>query len=134
MDPRLEQLPVNRSQPKAKEILCPFGCGVKNRGVDDRGYCKHLVGFTVDCNVMELRSRWRGREICGAFTEEVRKTDVLVQMPTQTFRVYRRDGAAPLRREPPSHGPDPDMVADENAYAAAMDRIESGKKEDADAE
>lgn len=29
---------------KARENLCPYGCGVQN--LDDQGYCHHLEGFT----------------------------------------------------------------------------------------
>ena len=98
MDPRTANLPANRCKPKEKPILCPFGCarGSVQANINEHGYCRHLVGFSLDKATMEVRCKIGEREQTGPLTEKVLKTDQLVEMATPTFRVYRQDGKAPF--------------------------------------
>lgn len=59
--------------------LCPFGC--EDDQLDEWGYCRHLVGFTNDNKIMELRQR-------GSPKERVKKSDIIVPREPSS-RVYR---------------------------------------------
>src|SRR5271154_2682597 len=88
---------------------CMYGCGKPDPAtgkvvkLDERGYCKHLVGFVIDDGVVELREAIPGHESyerCGVLTDAVRDTDEVLVMPNcsrqavNTRRVYRKDGNA----------------------------------------
>lgn len=45
---------------KPNENYCPFGCLTED--LNDRGYCKHLAGFTNDKKVMEPLVAIMGRD------------------------------------------------------------------------
>lgn len=98
MDPRTESLPQNRSQPKPKPNLCPFGCSLAQH--DERGYCKHLVGWTLHEKDGEGRTKVEVRRVIHDDREAalhdandpscyLSKSDVVVAMSTPTSRVYR---------------------------------------------
>jgi len=98
MDPRTESLPQNRSQPKPKPNLCPFGCTLTQH--DERGYCKHLVGWTLHEKDSEGRTKIEARRVIHDDREAaihdpnspecfVGRADIVVAMPTPTSRVYR---------------------------------------------
>lgn len=103
MDPRVESLPQNRSQPKKKPNLCPFGCA--ETAHDERGYCKHLVGWTLHEQDATGRVKMEARKnIAGTDREKavhdptdprcyVGKGDIVVPMATPTSRVYRAQDA-----------------------------------------
>lgn len=92
----LSPLMVARSKASLGEKLnfCPFDCPEEE--LDENGYCRHLVGFTNDGDVMEPMVEVRGtgpdpavrRVVQGAKKEPVRKTDKLVRI-TVSSRVYR---------------------------------------------
>lgn len=88
--------------------LCPCGC--PDTALNEHGYCDHLVGWTMDGEVIELREfncvsiaremtseghikerplPWMVDERVGAKTEPVRKDDILVDCGTHNKRVYR---------------------------------------------
>lgn len=103
MDPRTENLPQNRSQPKPKPNLCPFGCAESDH--DERGYCRHLVGWTLHEQDDAGRTKMDMRKpIPGTDREKAQhdstdprcfidpKSDVVVPMATPTSRVYRPQG------------------------------------------
>ena len=100
----------NRSMKGQVVAACPYGCTVEK--MDEHGYCKHLVGFTSDCNKYEPMKRVNGKRVVqckmvpleGQTSEEgeplmvpqledVRPTDKLVRISV-SYRVYRDvDGA-----------------------------------------
>ena len=105
-----------RAAIKAKSY-CPYGCDV--RQVDEKGYCRHLVGFCADGKTVELRERFRGtHERTGVLTRPLLGDDDIVETwpghkhapsgdnpavgkggqiaPSQTKRVYRKLGRAPV--------------------------------------
>lgn len=53
MDPRVADLPKNRSEPKKKPNYCPYGCTLAQH--DENGYCRHLIGWTNDGEKIEVR-------------------------------------------------------------------------------
>lgn len=112
MDPRLDNLPRDlSSSEQGPEMLCPFGCGVEQ--CNDLGYCRHLVGFIKadPGSRVELRERHSGHhERCGYIIRDRKPDDVLVatmkrtrknragqHCPTPTYRVYNKNGKAPVR-------------------------------------
>jgi hypothetical protein len=70
-----------------EQAHCPFGCRMDDEGVDQNGYCRHLVGFTNDGKTMEPLVKHRFHQSHGA-PQPVRKDDVLVRV-TVSYRVYR---------------------------------------------
>lgn len=96
MDPRIAELPKNRSAPKAKPLLCPvLGCSTKDES--DRGYCRHLFGWSLIGEVgsaIDVRfEAGTDKEVChhNAADDEhyVKPTDIVVEMATVTKRIYR---------------------------------------------
>lgn len=82
-------LQLKASAAGGKLNLCPCGCDEKD--LNEHGYCKHLVGFTVEGKVIELREANPAPAILertGFKTEPVREDDILVPI-TSTSRVYR---------------------------------------------
>lgn len=91
-----------------KPMLCPFHCGLQR--VDLNGYCRHLIGWSVDGETVELREEFSpGKERVGHLLGVVEDGDVLVSgtpdrknkakqpCPTPSHRVYRKTGTAPIR-------------------------------------
>ena len=71
--------------------FCPFGC--QSEQLDENGYCRHLVGFTVPGEPHHFEplappDAAGYRTVRGARREPVRKGDRLVQI-TVSSRVYR---------------------------------------------
>jgi hypothetical protein len=78
--------------------FCPFGC--PDSEIDDFGYCRHLVGFTLDKKTYEpMVMDQNGRRIVQVPTEKrngkivpvlskVEKGDQFVEI-TSSYRVYR---------------------------------------------
>lgn len=110
MDPRTAQLPANRNKPKPRfENLCPYGC-TEAKGLNEHGYCRHLIGWTLsdgtEGSVIEMRERYGSangddvtsqvngtngtHERCGVARGQVREDDIVVEMATPTRRVYRK--------------------------------------------
>ncbi len=112
MDPRLAELPrdlkLEAEQEASIELLCPYGCGVGR--VDDQGRCRHLVGYVMKgTRTVELRERVGDRQRCGVLIRDLQKDDVIIptmkrtrrntrkqHTPSPTYRVYRKDGRAPM--------------------------------------
>lgn len=94
MDPRLADMPRNRMRVKPRfPEICPCGC--KLADMNDKGYCKHLVGWTLDRKIVELRETFgTGQyERCGVETRPIDpKNDIIVEMETMTARVYQTQG------------------------------------------
>lgn len=119
MDPRLEAVPHNsklsplmyakgRAKSGRKVNACPFGC--KDQQIDQNGYCRHLVGFTVpgdDKYYYPMQLSAQGRRVVVPRTEKdeelscegeepvfkqiadpVREGDLLVLI-SNCHRVYR---------------------------------------------
>lgn len=111
--PRAANLsPLMRAKGKAhqgeKVNFCPFGCD--DSGLDENGYCRHLVGFTNDGKGYEPLVRRKGRRVVCVKREmiesgrgedgekeyewgppqpeAIRKSDKLVPI-TVSARVYR---------------------------------------------
>lgn len=78
----------SRQEDPAK-LLCPFGCRGEGK-VNNHGYCKHLVGWTLDGKVVELREPL-GEEFerTGREKRELEPDDIVVPRKTPTSRVYR---------------------------------------------
>jgi len=95
MDPRVAQLPQNRGKPKAKQCLCPFGCQT-GKNTDQNGYCRHLVGWTLNNHEIEVREQHGHLERTGHLLDLVQPADVIVPMATDSSRVYRIDGKFPF--------------------------------------
>jgi hypothetical protein len=115
MDPRVAALPQNRSQPKLKPSLCPvMGCTLADES--DRGYCRHIYGWTIDGTSIDVRHNpGTDKEVChhDAANEDhyVKADDVIVEMPTVTSRVYRLGPADKLKTDSTSRQGDKDMAA-----------------------
>ncbi len=135
-DPRVG-IPVEERLKKSKEHLsplmrakqqaqngekvnaCPFGCTIED--LDDQGYCRHLVGFTIPGNrkLYEPLVMKRGRRVVQVARdkmkmgelaedgqedwvwgppqyEQVQKTDTLIDI-TCSARVYRDIPVAPKK-------------------------------------
>jgi hypothetical protein len=109
MDPRMSSLPANRGHRATGVVnLCPYGCPAK--ALTEQGYCKHLVGFTLDGQTVELNEKFMAAvhdengdplDTGGRFQRtgprfgKVEPTDVVVEVTngrpvaTPTRRVYR---------------------------------------------
>ena len=100
---------LDRAKRNPNEILnlCPCGCSVQR--LDDKGYCRHLIGWTVDGQTVELREKFgSGHERTGNLLGVVEEDDILISgtpfrkdkngnhTPTPTYRVYRKSGKAPI--------------------------------------
>ncbi len=49
LEPLSPLMRAKANNPKGEKVnACPFGCTVEE--IDDQGYCRHLVGFTVPGN------------------------------------------------------------------------------------
>ena len=105
---RLAMLERAKRNPNEVLNLCPCRCQVRH--LDDKGYCKHLIGWTIDGQTIELRELFgTGFERTGNILGIVEDDDILVSgtpfrtdkqgnpSPTPTQRVYRRTGKAPVR-------------------------------------
>lgn len=99
MDPRVAEMPRNRMVAKPRHpLVCPCGCGIPQ--MNSNGYCKHLVGFTLDRKTVELREFVGGKETfedhryerVGVKTREIEPADIMVEMETMTCRVYQALG------------------------------------------
>lgn len=112
MDPRTGTLVRKKPKGGGPEMLCPYGCG--NKECDDRGYCRHLIGFTLDGRNMEVLERWGPDNSYlrhGKLVEPVLHSDIIVPRETPTSRVYRgAPGERPVLRQL-SGGPDQDTAA-----------------------
>lgn len=82
-------LPPPSAAKKEEVFYCPFGC--KGNECDDKGYCGHLVGFTIDMAtvepIMELMRHDRSKGgwyptgflmTSGAYREQLQPGDVTV--------------------------------------------------------
>jgi hypothetical protein len=93
---------------------CPFGC--VGRAVDDKGYCKHLVGFSEDCKTYEPMVMKKGRRVVQVPLVETKEMEmgdegemqpIMVPAPlpcqprdlfiriSTSFRVYREEVTKP---------------------------------------
>lgn len=106
MDPRTSQVAPNQRSTNDSPFMaalrksngalvngCPFGCG--HEDLDKRGYCRHLVGFTNDGEVLEplVRTGEDEVKVVGPGLKDkpkkVQPGDVLVKITTSS-RVYRQ--------------------------------------------
>lgn len=94
MDPRVADLPKNRSEPKRKPNYCPFGCSLAQH--DERGYCRHLFGWTNDGESIEARHFHPETNTELATKHDPEKPehfrlpgDIIVETNTTSSRVYR---------------------------------------------
>lgn len=72
--------------------FCPYGCDVS--GLDENGYCKHLVGFTVDKKTFEpMKRAQRGKRGVGrAVRVPSRVVRFETEMEEQPIMVKGADG------------------------------------------
>jgi len=106
MDPRTSDLPRAKLRVKPKfPLICPCGCDIPQ--MNAVGFCKHLVGFTVDRNTVELRElvgadeqNPHGRyERVGVEKRRISADDIIVEMETPTCRVYQANGDPLVNRK-----------------------------------
>lgn len=91
---------IARQQKKIAAMkLCPYGCKAGTPGHNaEFGYCRHLVGWTLDDKTIDVRTAKPVVEDGNLYDfnapagDTVRETDVIVRMGTPTSRVYRYDG------------------------------------------
>lgn len=133
MDPRSKLLPKNRAQTEAsarrkKHNKCPWGCREDNGKCDEHGYCRHLVGWTIDGKVIDVRVM-KQHGVATPIEElkpegdAVQPKDRVVNMGHDFERVYRYPGhwplgATALPEEPPVA---PDVLSQDQADTAAQD-------------
>jgi hypothetical protein len=105
MHPDQAPPPQNRKSFAEQKIqeknLCPFGCVHGDEGVDEHGYCRHLVGFSNDGKTFEPFAPMMAKNEDGRLVENGRRftdgrdpqkvgpNDRLVQISV-SYRVYRR--------------------------------------------
>ncbi len=95
------QLVTAGQETRGKVNLCPFECTEQDLD-QERGYCKHLVGFTQKGKLLEPLEYKKAygqsktvRPITGGRRQKVEKKDVLVLMENGYQRVYRKDFVVP---------------------------------------
>lgn len=84
---------------------CPFGCTPGGQDpVNEWGWCSHLVGWTLDKEVMNLRECQPStydsepdRE-SSALVVPIEEADVIAEGPSAYTRVYRSNGKAPYKK------------------------------------
>jgi hypothetical protein len=132
MDPRNGTLPTHhpnfkfpRNSARGKKgvvnFLCPFGC-MDNRRVNEQGYCRHLAGFATgefgrkppEGNDFEVREKIDiDKERVGHIVDAILRTDKLVPMRGESWRVYRKGGRYPMLPDATSRiKPRSDEIAD----------------------
>jgi hypothetical protein len=134
--------------PIKNEARCPFGCinpdepGDRNDEdldcCDERGYCRHLKGFTNDGRMMEIRTIMNGREYTGSkFVERILKSDRIVKAMGPTSRVYRKHANAPFEDVAETKSEPIPLAAEQeksetSAILEMLTRMESGQRQQAE--
>jgi hypothetical protein len=80
-----------------KPTPCPFGCTEHSEGVNQHGYCPHLIGWSADGQTYERRERVVNTdvEICRGPHRIDKDKHVCVEVQSG-LRVYDRKGRAPV--------------------------------------